>query len=362
MKNSGLRNLISTVKFKIVMLVLTVISFIAFFIIPLSEFRTDDTVPKLEVVDLAKLESMQTRAFSVKVDTGLFIKSFSVFDPINNNFVMDGILWFEFDSGSLMTDVIEKFSFDNGKMLYKSPPDIKVIGERIFVKYNIRVSFKSNLKYSRFPFGDHKVTIILSNNFVAPEEMYFQVDESLFDYSPDIVLHDWTIVDLDVEAGYTDLQLDKNDPSKRAAHPKVLFVINIIKAGARRVLIIFIPLMTVIFFSLLSFLLSVSNLVGRFSITISAVTALLGYRFVIERMMPSVSYFTTTDMVYTVLLLFALLCFVFQLIFTRNYSFLKHEPSGKQPEIHGRYVLLNDIVFIFADLILIFLLGFIFLS
>ena len=125
--------------------------------------------------------------------------------------------------------------------------------------------------------------------------------------------------------------------------------------------IIFIPLLTAIFFSLLSFALAVSNLIGRFSITITAVTALLGYRFVIERMMPSVSYFTTTDMVYTILLLFALLCFVFQLVFTREYSFLKRESSSKQSELRDKYSLLNDVVFVFADLSLISLLGWIFL-
>ncbi len=350
---SGISRLLANIKFKIAVLLFTATSIIVFFIIPLSYFNTDDVVPKLETVDIEKLEKFQTRYFSVKVDTGLYIKNFSIFHPIKDEFVMDGIVWFQFNSNTLMPDIVEKFSFDNGKILYKSPPDIRKFGNKIFVKYDVRVSFKSNLMYKKFPFNDHRVTLVLTNNFVAPEEMYFQVNESAFVVSPEIVLHDWIIRDLNVEAGYMNFELDKVDKKKEAAHPKALFTLNVTKASIRRILIIFIPLFVAAFFALLSFLMGMGNIRGRFSITITAVTALLGYRFVIERMMPPVGYFTTTDEIYTLLLIFAFFCLLFQLVVTRRYVRLK--PDGMEAR---RLTFINDIIFLFSVFVLLITSGY----
>ncbi len=355
--------LITSFKFKMVLLVFTAITIIIFFAIPLSYFNTDDVVPSLAVGDVQALEDLQIRHFSVKVDTGLFIKNFTVFDPIKDEFVMDCIVWFEFDSSALMPDIVEKFSFDNGKILYKSPPDVKVVGDKIFVKYDVRLSFKANLVYKKFPLEDHKVTIILSNDFVTPEEMYFQVDESGFDISENVKLHNWHVKDLDVETGYTKVILDKNDPEKKAAHPKVLFTVSVVKASIRRLLIIFVPFFTAAFFALFAFLMSLANIRGRFSLAITAITALLGYRFVIERMMPQVGYFTTTDSLYTFLLSFAFFCFLYQLIITRFFSAIesnfkqgKMKSSGFALKIE-KLNLINDIIFIFTIFIFICFVG-----
>ncbi len=363
MNNNFFVKLIISFKFKIVFLAVTAVTIIMFFAIPLSYFNTDDIVPSLAVGDVQALEDLQIRHFSVKVNTGLFIKNFTVFDPIKDEFVMDSIVWFEFDSSALMPDIVEKFSFGNGKILYKSPPDVKVVGNKIFVKYDVRVSFKGNLVYSKFPLNDHKVTIILSNDFVTPEEMYFQVDESGFDMSENVKLHNWNVKDLAVETGYTKLILDKNDPAKKAAHPKVLFTISVAKASIRRLLIIFVPFFTAAFFALFAFLLSLANIRGRFSLAITSITALLGYRFVIERMMPQVGYFTTTDSIYTFLLVFAFFCFLYQLIITRFYAIVENDfkqgkikSSGFNSKVESLN-LINDIIFIFTTLAFVSFVG-----
>lgn len=355
--------LFASFRFKLSILILTAILIIVFFAVPLSYFNTDDVVPSLAEGDVSSLEEMQIRHFSVKVNTGLFVKNFTVFNPIKDEFVMDCILWFEFDPSELMSDIVGKFDFGNGKILYKSPPDVRVVGDKVFVKYDVRVSFKGNLVYKKFPLNDHKVTIILTNDFVTPEEMYFQVDESGFDMSQDVKLHNWLVKDLDVETGYTKVSLDKNDPEKTASHPKVLFTIKVEKASIRRLLIIFVPFFTAAFFALFAFLMGLANVRGRFSLSITAITALLGYRFVIERMMPSVGYFTTTDSIYTFLLVFVFFCFLFQLMITRFYVIAESDFKSGKLKAAGfnlsviNFNFINDLTFLFAVLIFLGFIG-----
>ena len=108
---------------------------------------------------------------------------------------------------------------------------------------------------------------------------------------------------------------------------------------------------------------SLANIRGRFSLAITAITALLGYRFVIERMMPQVGYFTTTDTIYTFLLVFAFFCFLYQLIITRFYSIIESDfKSGKiKSSLFDLKVksldFINDLFFIFTVLVFIGFIG-----
>jgi len=350
--------IIESDRFKFFVLSAAMTTFFIYMYLPLREFLMNDELPKIDVVDVAALEKLQVRGFSVGVDTGMFIKNFSVFEPIENKFVMDAIIWFEFNVNTLTPETIEKFSFDNGKILYKSPADIKAKENRVFVKYNIRVSFKCHLKYPKFPFDDHRIFLLLSNDFTSAEELFFQVSQTSFNSSKDIRLPGWDIKQLNAEFGSMTLALDRSYGAKQATYPKVLFTIDIAKKGIRRVMIIFLPLLIAIFFAMFSFTLSPYNITGRSSTTATAVTAMLGYRFVIDRMSPNISYLNTTDKVHLILLVVALFCFIFQMIFTKAVADAKDKTDGSRE----RWELINDASFIIVVIILIISLGYGFLK
>jgi hypothetical protein len=90
----------------------------------------------------------------------------------------------------------------------------------------------------------------------------------------------------------------------------------------------------------------------------SAVPALLGYRFVIQNLLPPVAYFTTTDNIYLLLLLLGFTIFVFQSIFTRKTASLL-TGEGKNAEDKTYYYLLFEKINFFAFLLvtLVLILG-----
>lgn len=313
---------------------LMILSVITTFYIQLKHFNTTDPVPEFLIIDEAKQKEFG--AFTVKVQTGLFIKNFPVFDMIKNNFSADCIIWFEFNSDEITLDTIGKFSFESGKIAQISSPDIRIDGNKTFVKYDVRAEFKSNLNYYKFPFEDHRISLVLSNTFVTPQEMYYQLNETAFSVNKNIFISNWVIRDLNTDTGYSNPKLDTHDESKQTSYPQAAFILNFAKGGIRKVLIIYIPLFFGLLLSLCSFLMSLNNTVGRITLAISAVTALLGYRFVIEQMMPEVGYFTTTDSMYSMLFFTAFLVFMFQLLITRYTSIeleKKPDPQSKTPFI-----------------------------
>ena len=281
-----------------------------------ARFNTADPIPHIEI---NMEEIKQARYFTVRVKTGLFIKNIPVFDEIRNSFRIEAIIWFEFDPSEIMLETVEKFSFDNGFIVSRSTPDVKIDGEKIFAKYDITFEVMTDLRHDRFPFDDHRLSIILTNNSVTPDELVFVVEKPSFQIAPAISVSNWRIYDANVHFGYTFITLDEVDKTQIVT-PKALFLINFAKASMRKIIIVFLPIFAACFLTLFSFLLSFSDTRGRFSLAMSGLTALLGYRFVIEQMMPKVSYFTTTDHIYFFLLIYIFSIFALQLLFMRWYG------------------------------------------
>ncbi len=314
---------LNTATSKSAILALMAATILIVFNIALKRHYVTDPMPK--IVPITSNTIKELGAFAVKVRTGLFIKNLPEFDPVKNAFTFESVVWFEFNADEIMLETIERFSFDRGTIISKTPADIRIVDNKIFAKYNVRFSMKCDLNYHKFPFEDHRIVIALGNNFVTPEEMYFTVDGSSFQIAPNIFPASWKLQDLNIDAGYQRLELDQEDKTKKSDTPNALFIINIIKAGSRKALIIFLPLFSVIFISLFSLAMNLTNVVGKVTLAISAVTALLGYRFVIEQMMPQVGYFTTTDEIYLFLLISAFIIFLYQLFATRFYMIREEE-------------------------------------
>jgi hypothetical protein len=279
-----------------------------------------DPVEELEIINAARQKEFG--AFTVQIESGLFIKNFPQFDLFQNRFVADCLVWFEFDTDQIMLDTVGMFSFDNGDIIQKSTPDIRIKGDRTIAEYDVRVSFKSSLHYPNFPLGDHRISLILTNNFMTPREMYFVVDAAAFKVDQSSFIPDWLIVDHSVKAGYKETLLDSRDPSKSSPSPKAVFIVNLKKKGIKKALIIFIPLFLAVFLSLCSFFVRINVFPSRFMMSSSAIPTLLGYRFVLENMLPPVSYFTITDRVFILLLSIAFMIFIFQALVLRFVSFV----------------------------------------
>lgn len=321
----NLWNALRSVTFKTVILVASSCAVIAFFVIALTIFRPADNQPDLQLIDMEMRK--QIREFASVVKTGMYIKNFELFDITGDHFIIGAVLWFEFLTDEVMPETIQNFSFINGKILEKSSGDIRVNGPTMFIKYDLRVEFKSELNYYRYPFDDHRVSLVMTNNGVTPNELYFTIENSCFSMAPDVYTGNWEIIGLDSVWGYSKLQLDPRDESKKMLRPAVAYSINFAKSSIRNIIIIFVPLFIALLFGLLTFLMGLSNTYDRMRMGVSALTALLSYRFIIDRMMPAVGYLTTTDLIYVLYLLLLMAIFILQVLLSLYTEFGKGIPE-----------------------------------
>lgn len=316
------------------------ISFIALFLyvifvfaLALSRFRADDPVPDVAMLTMDMRKQFQE--FSTEVRVGLFVKNFPTLNFYSNEFTLDALVWFEFEADKVPLETISKFTFENGKILEKSPPKIERMESTILVKYDIIASLKSDLNYARFPFSDHRISIVLTNEHVTANELYFgdSIDSLSLVVSDDIFASNWKLHSLQRLSGFSFIPFDEHIKSRQDILPYAVFTINFEKTGFKDIMIIFMPLLASIFLALFSFLMSFNNDVGKLTVTLAAFNALLSYRFVIQKMMPEIGYFTITDYLYLFFLILTFLIFVFQLIIVRYYLIYSIQGKTKPEEL-----------------------------
>jgi len=298
-----------------------------------NEFRCNDPIPNIQIIELDMRK--QFRDISAKIRVGMHITRFKSFSFSKNTFIFDTLIWFEFKKNEIQLDSLDNFSFDNAKILTKSKPLIKLLGDSVLAKYYLTLDAKTNLSFRDFPLEDHRLSLVLNLKFTSPHEIHFgdERDSISFSMSSEVSLPNWKLYRVRKKSGKSELFFDQFKKKRRLVIPKAVFSLDFARDGLKSMLIIFVPIFAALFLSLFTFMMSFNNYIGKFSLSVTSLTALLGYRFVIEQLVPNVGYLTLTDKLYLFFLLFIFCVFIFQLLLVRQYLFLVEGIKNPKPEM-----------------------------
>ena len=248
------------------------------------------------------------------VHVGLQVTHISKFNVIDDRFIFEGKLWFLFDPEIISLDTIKQFSIEKGTITYQSTPELKMLGNLLFVEINIRIKTNSGLIHTAFPLDSHRIFIHLINTNTSPQELLFQADDTQFIIAPEVHVPEWKPARHSVATGYTQATLDTDDPSRMVCHPKVLFSIDFNRTGLRHVFIILLPLFLICAMAMMA--IGSQEILGgekALDIALASAASIIAYRFVIESMSPHASTFMVVDYIFT----FFLVISCAQAIFTK---------------------------------------------
>ncbi|MBD3273602.1 hypothetical protein GF385_04615 [Candidatus Dependentiae bacterium] len=336
---------ITSTKLQVITIGAMIFALLLLFYFPNKKFLSSDVKP--DIINLKpKIKQQQIK----EIETGLYIKNFPVFDVIKNEFEMNAIVWFQFDPHKININTIKNFVFEKGKIVKKSKINSKIIGNKLWVYYKVKVEFNSNLNYKFFPIEDHKIYVTLSNPDMDPNS------EILVSYNTNLTMKDklftgdWKKIDHEVEYGYLEDVMDQYDQQKINKYPAVLFELSFKKAGIRKTLVIFLPLFMVFFLSLFSLITNIKNYSGILTLSAGSTSALIFDLVAIENMSPNVRYFTIANKIYTLLLISAFIILLINIYIAKEMKFkdinmpLKEEYEQK---ILKKLMLIRSYAFLF---------------
>jgi hypothetical protein len=210
---------------------------------------------------------------------------------VNNSFTIDATIWFEFDPNVVPLKSISNFSFERGTIIERSEPNSSLLGSDLRVEYRVRVKFSSDLDHHRFPLGDHRIFLVLTNYSFSSNEVVFQALRSGFTTNQNIEPAGWTLLDRSANSGFTSPEQDDQRVESGHTYPRVVYSFDFKKPGFREALTIIIPLFLIYLLGIFALIIrSEKDSATALSLAIGSISGLLAYRFVVESVSPKVGY------------------------------------------------------------------------
>lgn len=261
----------------------------------------------------------------VEVKVGMHIRNFPEFNPVQGTFVLDAMVWFSFDPRLISIDRVGQFSFERSEILRRSEPSIRIIGNQVFVRYDIRMRTTMTFDYRDFPFDGHRLNFTLVNYFSSPAELNFDSSRASLVMSDEINVPGWKNIDRRVSSGYAEERIFTQSGEQVAFYPRVNFSFDFERLGLRHIISIFLPLLLIFFVALFTFTLDFrgSMATQTIGLSVTAITALIAYRFVIESMSPQVGYLMASDYIFITFLVNCCVIFCANVFSSSIPAFLK---------------------------------------
>ncbi len=299
----------------------------------LNHFNTADTVRSPQPIPI----EIQAN-FPKKITVGLHLQNYETFNIINNDFICNAHLWFTCDPGIISLDTIDKFEFENGRLLYKSTPYVTLADEQLVVIYEIRLQFSSALTYERFPFDEHRLTISFANKRLAPQEALLEVYDKNFIVKASTRSFGWHLINTFTESGYQTVRLDTYDPRKTLSYINANFYLDYAHHSARLIMSIVLPQLLIFYLSLLAL-----SMRGPYQSTaaVAALTGIITYRFVIDNLSPKVGYFMISDYLFITFLIGAFCSLVMAFLDTFGFATPVHVKKIIISMLHLAIIVIN---------------------
>lgn len=298
-----------SVRFQLALIAVSVALLFGIYHHKLNRFRSVDAIAPLQDYNPESLA--QFGNFYTQILTGLAIQQYEVFDVINNNFIIAGTVWFLVDPGVVDIATLGKFSFSQGTVLYVSEPAVTLENNKLMVQYRIRLQFSANLSYTYFPLDEHKIAIRLTNTLLTPQEVIFVSESRYFNITASTQQFGWGILDKYISYGYRKLSFDSAKNERTNDDACVDFIADFKRTSYRYIISIIFPMLTFFYLALFGFSTIGSS---RFYLPTVGLTALISFRFIIDRLSPTVGYFMLSDYLFFIFLAAIFMAFIFLLL------------------------------------------------
>ena len=347
-------NLLSTLKltkFRLGAILVTIVYISVLLFMQRQRFLSDDKAPEINQVD------EKTEKLASKVHVGIHLNSFPTFSFDSGEFTIDATVWFKFPTATQALSTLEQFTIynslqqQNGTLLYRSAPIIKLVGEDVIVCYHIQTTFKTPINHKYFPIGDHTLHILLQNRSATAQELCFISDADSFSLSENILIKNWLSRKKTVQAGYVQSNLHPKDATLEISYPAVLFSIDFENVGVKKIGSLYLPMFILFLIGLLSLLLAIGD-PSRLGMITGALPSLVLFRLVIDGASPNVGYAMHVDIVFYTFVLLLLLIMGFQLYVTLTLNNIKHLAEETRNKVEIWLEKMSDVVFVLTLLLL----------
>jgi hypothetical protein len=265
------------------------------------------------------LSSYTSQAQKVKPDTvkvGIYINSIHDIDFKQKEYSVTFWLWLNYKNKDF--DFLNNLEVPMAKTVSRSFVTVDSSGNSINILMKLQCVMKDSWKIGNFPFDRQKLRLSIENSQFDSHSLIFTADTLGKHYDPRFTLNGWDIDSCNISIGTKIYETAFGDPSLAKPHSEYSAFrvrLDIKRDAAGLFWKMFLGMYIAFLIAYICFYIHSDGIDSRFGLSVGALFAVIGNKYIIDSSLPESTSFTLVDTLHGVTLFF-----IFVIIAANAYS------------------------------------------
>lgn len=250
------------------------------------------------------------------VKTGIYITSIHDIDFKQKEYAITFWLWLKYKNKDF--DFMQNLEVPQAKMVSRSFATTDSSDGQIYLLMKMQCIMKDSWRIGNFPFDKQKLRLSLENSQFDSKSMVFVADTLGKNYDPRFTLRGWNIDSCNISVGVKKYETAFGDESYATPHTEYSSyraILNISRDATGLFWKLFLGMYIAFLIAYISFYIHAEGMDSRFGLSVGAIFAVIGNKYIIDSSLPETTSFTLVDTLHGVTLFF-----IFAIIAANAYS------------------------------------------
>lgn len=261
---------------------------------------------------LFSINSFAQQAKPQKVTTGIYVTSIHDIDFKQKEYTVSFWLWLKYKNVDF--DFLQNLEVPQAKSVVKSFSTIDTTNGQVYILMKVQCVMKDSWKIDNFPFDQQKLRLSIENSQFDSKSLVFVPDTLGKHFDPLFTLRGWNIDSFNISVGKKAYETTFGDPGLHTPHTEYsAFKVKIdIKRDAFGLFWkMFLGMYVAFSIAFVCFYIHNDSIDSRFSLSVGALFAVVGNKYIIDSSLPESVTFTLVDTLHGITLLFILAIITF---------------------------------------------------
>jgi len=256
----------------------------------------------------------QQKPDTVKV--GIYITSVHDIDFKQKEYAVTFWLWLKYKNKDF--DFMQNLEVPQAKSVSRSFATIDSSNNQVYLLMKMQCVMKDSWRIRNFPFDKQKLRLSLENSQFDSKSLVFVPDTLGKNYDPRFTLNGWTINNCVISIGIKKYETTFGDPTLTVPHSEYSsykVVLNISRDAGGLFWKMFLGMYIAFLIAYICFYIDPDEMGSRFGLSVGALFAVIGNKYIIDSSLPETTSFTLVDTLHGLTLFF-----IFAIIAATSYS------------------------------------------
>ncbi len=241
------------------------------------------------------------------VKTGIYVTSIHDIDFKQQEYTVDFWLWLKYKNASF--DFSHNLEIPLAKSVERYFETTDTSEGKVFMLMKLQCVMKDSWQITNFPFDKQTLRLSIENSQYDSKSLIFLPDTLGKHFDPRFTLHGWTIDSFRVTTAIKSYETTFGDESLTVPHTE--YSSFRVRVGIERNATglfwkLFIGMYVAFFIAYACFYIHADSIDSRFSLSVGALFAVIGNKYIVDGSLPESVTFTLVDMLHGITLLFIL--------------------------------------------------------